>query len=70
MTAFMLSLIRSVEENPAIAPPEQGLGVWAWILLIFGCVVLYGGLTRSLIIAYKHSKDKAPTADEEDSPDP
>lgn len=26
-------------------------------LLIFGIVVLYGGLARSLIVAWKHKKD-------------
>ncbi|MCX6647591.1 MAG: MetS family NSS transporter small subunit [bacterium] len=42
----------------------------AWIMLIFGCVILYGGLTRSLIIASKHSKMPRPEGfTEEDDAD-
>lgn len=42
-------------ENATESMP-QSLSPAAVILLIFGIVVLYGGITRSLIIAYKHSK--------------
>jgi len=32
--------------------------VSAWIMLIFGCVVLYGGFLWSLKIALRAKKDK------------
>jgi hypothetical protein len=32
----------------------------AWIMLIVGCLILYGGLTRSFYIAYKASKNAPP----------
>jgi hypothetical protein len=32
----------------------------AWIMLIVGCLILYGGLARSFYIAYKASKNAPP----------
>jgi hypothetical protein len=34
--------------------------VSAWVMLIFGCVFLYGGVGWSLSIAIRNKKGKAP----------
>ncbi|MBD3237278.1 MAG: MetS family NSS transporter small subunit [Candidatus Eisenbacteria bacterium] len=31
----------------------------AWLMMIFGCLVLYGGLTWCLSIAWRKSHDRA-----------
>jgi hypothetical protein len=38
----------------------------AWIMLILGCLILYGGLTRSFYLAYKASKNAPPEAGTEE----
>jgi hypothetical protein len=38
----------------------------AWIMLIVGCVILYGGLARSFYIAYQASKNAPPDSTEEE----
>jgi hypothetical protein len=39
--------------------------VSAWVMLVFGCLVLYGGLTVCLVIAWR--KGQARKDDEADS---
>ena len=68
MMTAILALLQTAAENGEAAIPKS-LSPMAWFLLIFGIVVLYGGLSRSLIIAYKHAHDKDPTEEEQSAPD-
>ena len=36
----------------------------AWLMMIFGCLVLYGGLGWCLSIAWRHSQDRKAAAQE------
>jgi hypothetical protein len=48
--------------------PSSGLGPGAWVMLILGCTILYGGLTTCLYIAHKNM-GKEPVDDQDSEPE-
>lgn len=42
------------------------MSIGAWVMLIIGCVILYGGLSRSFYVAHKHAKKYGLDEDEPD----
>jgi NSS family neurotransmitter:Na+ symporter len=56
IAVWVVIIIGFLFTHPATS--EYAMKAAPWLMLVIGCTILYGGLTRSLLIAHKHAKER------------